>query len=343
MGAFMDIRGVCAAGVAAGLCAGAAQAHHSRAPFDMTSEVVIEGTVAELDWKNPHIALTIETRGSDGAAALQEVEVLSVSEARALGLVREAISPGAHVVVRARPGRRGPGSKVLGLDVTTSDGLVMPLNTDAGISVPVVVAGEAQSIAGRWAPSVQNFYAAIGAMFSWSYTDEARAAMQATLDTPAAFLGICADFPPPALSAFPDLREIEVSDASVVMRFEAQGQHQERIIHLDQTEHPADIAPSLMGHSIGRWEDGVLVVDTVAFLPHAVGVGITTASGPDKHLVERFTLAEDRRHLQYDIVLEDPAALTEPGLMSVQWDYRPDLEPTGVECDVDAARRALEE
>ena len=65
-------------------------------------------------------------------------------------------------------------------------------------------------------------------------------------------------------------------------------------------------------------------------------------SGPDKHLVERFTLAEDRRHLRYDVTLEDPSALTAPASLSVQWEYRPDLAPSGVACDPEAARKVLQ-
>ncbi len=41
----------------------------------------------------------------------------------------------------------------------------------------------------------------------------------------------------------------------------------DRTVHLNETEHPANIEPSVAGHSIGRWENDVLVVDTVGFKP----------------------------------------------------------------------------
>ena len=72
----------------------AAFAHHSRAVFDSKQEVVIEGTVTKLDWRNPHIYFTVETKGSGGEPLLQEIEATSVSEAQALGLSKEAIAPG---------------------------------------------------------------------------------------------------------------------------------------------------------------------------------------------------------------------------------------------------------
>ena len=40
-----------------------------------------------------------------------------------------------------------------------------------------------------------------------------------------------------------------------------------RTIHMNMTEHPAGVEPSRAGHSIGRWEGDVLVVDTVGFAP----------------------------------------------------------------------------
>jgi hypothetical protein len=61
-----------------------------------------------------------------------------------------------------------------------------------------------------------------------------------------------------------------------------------RTIYTNMKEHPANIKPSRAGHSIGRWEDDVLVVDTVGFLP---GVLNAPVRHNDKlHVVERFSL-----------------------------------------------------
>ena len=70
----------------------------------MTQEIVLEGTVADLEWKNPHIFMTVEAERADGTPSAVEVEVTSISEAQALGLPKEAIAPGSRVVVRAHPG-----------------------------------------------------------------------------------------------------------------------------------------------------------------------------------------------------------------------------------------------
>ena len=80
----------------------------------------------------------------------------------------------------------------------------------------------------------------------------------------------------------------------------------ERTVHLNMTEHPADIEPTRAGHSIGRWEGDVLVVDTVGFAP-----GILSADGriphSDRlHVVERFSIDPERPALRRSYVADDP-------------------------------------
>ena len=79
----------------------------------------------------------------------------------------------------------------------------------------------------------------------------------------------------------------------------------ERTIHLNVTEHPPGITPSRAGHSIGRWENDVLVVDTVGFEP-----GILSADGrlphSDRlHVIERFSLDASGRSLRREWMAED--------------------------------------
>jgi hypothetical protein len=84
----------------------------------------------------------------------------------------------------------------------------------------------------------------------------------------------------------------------------------ERTIHMGMTEHPAQIEPSLVGHSIGRWEGDVLVVDTVGFAP-----GLLRNNVPNSerlHVVERFWFDQETRQLRREYTATDPLFLTEP-------------------------------
>ena len=154
MSAIRSFSTVCAVGALC-VCAGA-EAHHSRALYDTAQDVDIEGTVTKLERRNPHQSMTVESKDAEGAPVLREIEVMSVSEARALGLRQDAIAVGSRVAVRAHPGRGGTASRALGLDVRTSDGTLLPLNTDAGLTLAPTSAVDAQSIAGRWAPSLPD-------------------------------------------------------------------------------------------------------------------------------------------------------------------------------------------
>ena len=109
------------------------------------------------------------------------------------------------------------------------------------------------------------------------------------------------------------------------MRFDNTGDHVVRTIHMD-AKHPADVQPSLHGHSIGRWEGDTLVIDTIAFEPNPSGIALNVPSSPGKHTVERLTLTADRLRLRYEITVEDPVYLSGPATLAQQWDHRPDLE-----------------
>src|SRR5690606_29275066 len=80
----------------------------------------------------------------------------------------------------------------------------------------------------------------------------------------------------------------------------------ERTIHLGMTEHPADIEPSVAGHSIGRWEDDVLIVDTIGFAPGILSADGRVPHSDQLHIVERFTLDPERMALRRDYMAVDP-------------------------------------
>jgi hypothetical protein len=81
----------------------------------------------------------------------------------------------------------------------------------------------------------------------------------------------------------------------------------ERTIHLNMSSHPADIAPSLAGHSIGHWEGDVLVVDTVGFTPGILSADGRLPHSGELHIVERFSIDPDSGALQRSYLAEDRA------------------------------------
>ena len=86
--------------------------------------------------------------------------------------------------------------------------------------------------------------------------------------------------------------ELLITPGRVTLLGEGDGNRLRRI-YTDGRAHPADPDPSFHGHSIGHWEDGTLVVDTVAVLPQsyiAISESVGMPNNGDMHIVERIHL-----------------------------------------------------
>jgi hypothetical protein len=82
-----------------------------------------------------------------------------------------------------------------------------------------------------------------------------------------------------------------------------------RTIHMNMSEHPANIEPTRAGHSIGRWENDVLVVDTVGFAEGYLNPPIKNSER--LHVVERFTLDPSAMTLTREYTATDPVYYTD--------------------------------
>jgi hypothetical protein len=325
---------VCAACLA---FADAAFAHHSPAAFDQTREVVVEGTITKVGWMNPHIYFTLATTRADGSIVEQEVQAGSASGLTALGVPKTALAVGKHVTVRGLPSRSAAGKVVWGLNLTTGSGATYAIDY-LGRTAPVAPTVEAKGLPGRWLPQLTGLlFARTGSQDK--LTEAARAARDDVASYRASAT-VCVAWPTPLMMVIPMVRDIEVDARSVRLAFD--WMNAERVVHLDETAHPAGVEPTLQGHSIGHWDGGALVIDTVAFTPDRSGVSQGVPAGPRKHVVERLSLADDRLHLRYEVTIEDPDYLTSPVSFAELWDHRPDLEPSGEQCNPDVARRFLD-
>jgi hypothetical protein len=77
-----------------------------------------------------------------------------------------------------------------------------------------------------------------------------------------------------------------------------------RTINMNMAKHPATIKPSRAGHSIGRWENDVLIVDTVGFAPGVLSPPLLNSD--QLHVVERFSLDPKAMTLTRSYVADDP-------------------------------------
>ncbi|MBV9742709.1 MAG: hypothetical protein JO099_03015, partial [Acidobacteriia bacterium] len=88
--------------------------------------------------------------------------------------------------------------------------------------------------------------------------------------------------------------------------------HSYRRFFLDGRQHNLEIEPeSWTGQSIGKWEGDTLVVDTVGFNDRTWLDATGKPHSGDMHLTERYH-RPDLGHLNVDLTIEDPKALTKP-------------------------------
>ena len=91
--------------------------------------------------------------------------------------------------------------------------------------------------------------------------------------------------------------------------------HSYRLILMNQ-EHPKDVNPTWMGHSVGKWEGDTLVIDTVGFNDKTWLDPGGHVHSDKMHTVERFTRLTQNQ-LKYEFVIDDPVMYTKPW----GWDY----------------------
>lgn len=317
----------------------AALAHHSAAAFDTQIETTLTGTVTEYSFRNPHVYLTLSRQLEDGRTVETEIEAGAASVIGPLGFTRDSIKVGDVVSVVGNPGRRDAEGLLLGRELYKEDGTYYPLNISSRDTYQPTDQ-VATSIEGTWFPPRTSFFAFLGGAGRWQVTEAGAAAMTASgqVATPQKD---CIPIGSPALMFYPVANTITVEDDRVHMQID--WLDSERTIWLDGRAHPPATETSLHGHSVGQWDGTALVVDTTNFAPNPIGFSMALPSGTGKHLTERFEVGADGKTMVYSGVMEDPEYLSAPVEWSGTWEYRPDMQQSNETCDLDTARKFLDD
>ena len=112
---------------------GRASAHHSiQAQFDVNKTISITGTVARIEFVNPHSYLTLNVKDADGKTTKWAFEMTAVQQLRRAGLSRAdrgGLKTGDEITVTALAARDGSNSG-LAQEIKSADGRVFKLTAD---------------------------------------------------------------------------------------------------------------------------------------------------------------------------------------------------------------------
>ena len=103
---------------------------------------------------------------------------------------------------------------------------------------------------------------------------------------------------------------VQVLQASDQVTILYENDQQVRRVYLNQ-DHPGGLGPSWYGHSVGHYEGGTLVIDTVAQNATTELDRFGTLHSDQLHVVERYSML-DANKMQVVFTVEDPKAFTMP-------------------------------
>jgi hypothetical protein len=102
-----------------------------------------------------------------------------------------------------------------------------------------------------------------------------------------------------------------------------------RTVYLDGRKRPANQAPSVLGHSVGRWDGETLVVETSGVAANITGWRAQHSN--QLRVIERYTRSNDGDTLLLTATIVDPWSLREPLEVKKIWRWAPDQQITPYE------------
>jgi hypothetical protein len=331
-----------AASLGALVAAAPAFAHHGFGRFDPTKMVTLEGTVTGIDFVNPHAYLYFDAVAADGKVTKMRCEMRAATVLRRSGWSAEMFTPGKHVAISGNPHRDDPASCYIETLTLGDEKLEryqqLTTATQTPANRPARTADGRPNIFGDWAQEqylIARPPEGRGGLVPKSMVAGVESGQIKFEDVPNAGWGARpVTFTPAGQAAADALRarppdqnerarceitsvlfdwvfdgpvnRIAQADGAITLEY---GRGLKRTIHMNLTSHPANVAPSRAGHSIGRWDGDTLVVDTVGFTPGTIAGNVPHS---DKlHVVERFTLDPRTMALKRDYMAEDPVNFTD--------------------------------
>jgi hypothetical protein len=305
-------------------------AHHGFAVhYDVADQVRIEGTIHAVKYRNPHSEISVVVSAENGDTTIWSCETQASSILARKGITKDRFPLGEPIVIVGAKARRHPTRCEIGT-THLPDGGIVTMRSEQGranIAVNPEESGAAEvreSIFGLW---VRDSFtgAPVRRGFLETITEagkQANSQYDGSRDDPTRD---CRPVNPVrAMFAPGSPTEIRQEQDRVVMRHEFMDTT--RVIYLDASQ-PAG-KPDEMGFSIGRFEDGILIVETDNFTPgvlltHVENSGVLHSD--QMTLSEAFEVDRDTGQLIYRWEAKDPLYFT--GTIGGQLRISPTLLP----------------
>lgn len=319
--------------------------HHSpNVHFDRTRIIEFTGELRELDWRNPHVLMTVHGTDDAGNTVEWELEYLAPSFLSRQGITRDLFNVGDTIRVAGFPGRSNPhavfttnilaanGQEVFDFQVSEArftDNTVGLTFAEYQDTKRATEPQPADDIFRTWSTDVS----VIGperAMWKESYplTESARITREnwdRVADNP--YIR-CENG---MLAIMDQFYAMEIVDGGDEIRIHLEELDVQRTIHM--TDDSPEPVMNPYGFSRGRWEGDTLVVDTTHVnWPWFDQTGVPMSDAVT--MVERFWLSEDRQHLEYSVTATDPATFTEPVTLTRNWIWLPGETRQPYDCTV---------
>ena len=116
------IRGGVLIGALMAMSGAALSAHHSfAAEFDANQPIQLKGTVAKVEWINPHTWIHLDVKKSDGSMERWMIEGGTPNTLLRRGLTKNSLPEGTELVVDGYKAKNGS-NRANGRDLTFTDG-----------------------------------------------------------------------------------------------------------------------------------------------------------------------------------------------------------------------------
>lgn len=329
-------------------CSATLLAHHSPfLYFDPSQSVIVEGEITGYKWRNPHAVFMLNAKDEAGQDVEWLLETHSVSILKRMNLTKDDVKVGDRVRVAGWPSQRGgeelfitnmlmpggeevvfdAGAPLLWSDQRVGDGSAWMTTEDS------IADNNYSDIFHVWSTSlVAGEENLLFENYGFELTAEAAAAQAAFDMFNHPILGTCVFKGMPTIMEQPYPVQFAKSDGLILMHME-EG-NTVRVFDMRAETDFSNEEPTNLGHSVGKWVDGTLVVSTTGSNWQWVDLtGIPNS--PSAVYTEQFTPSADGKKLDYSLSIEDPAVFSQAPVFTKYWLAVPGERVNPYNCEED--------